>query len=63
MLSLRARPTGRSSNLRSGTAGSPFLLRRQPVDVAGLELEALFGSFDRKPVDDDRREYVFVARR
>ena len=33
------------------------------VDVAGLELEALFGSFDREPVDDDSREYVFVARR
>lgn len=33
------------------------------LDVAGLELEALFGSFDRKPLDDDSREYVFVARR
>ena len=31
------------------------------LDVAGLELEALFGSFDRKPLDDDSREYVFVA--
>jgi SAM-dependent methyltransferase len=33
------------------------------LDVAGLELEALFGSFDRKQFDDDSREYVFVARR
>jgi hypothetical protein len=33
------------------------------LDIAGLELEALFGSFDRKPLDDDSREYVFVARR
>lgn len=33
------------------------------LDVAGLELEDLFGSFDREPVDDDSREYVFVARR
>jgi len=33
------------------------------LDVAGLELEALFGSFDRKPLDGDSREYVFVARR
>src|SRR2546425_1083879 len=33
------------------------------LDVSGLELEALFGSFDRKPFDDDSREYVFVARR
>src|SRR5712692_8103138 len=27
------------------------------LDVAGLELEALFGSFDRKPIGDDSREY------
>jgi ubiquinone/menaquinone biosynthesis C-methylase UbiE len=33
------------------------------LDVAGLELEALFGSFDRQPLDDESREYVFVARR
>ena len=33
------------------------------LDVAGLELEALYGDFDRRPVDDGSREYVFVARR
>ena len=33
------------------------------LDVAGLELEALFGGFEREPLDDDSREYVFVARR
>jgi SAM-dependent methyltransferase len=33
------------------------------IDVAGLELEALYGSFDRKPLDSESREYVFVARR
>ena len=33
------------------------------IDVAGLELEALFGGFDRQPFDDDSREYVFVVRR
>jgi ubiquinone/menaquinone biosynthesis C-methylase UbiE len=33
------------------------------LDVAGLELEAAFGSFDRDPLGDDSREYVFVARR
>jgi hypothetical protein len=33
------------------------------LDVAGLELEALFGSFDRDPLGDESREYVFVARR
>src|SRR5438876_7401295 len=33
------------------------------LDVAGLELEGLFGSFDREPFGDDSREYIFVARR
>jgi ubiquinone/menaquinone biosynthesis C-methylase UbiE len=33
------------------------------LDVAGLELEAAFGSFDRDPLGDESREYVFVARR
>ncbi len=33
------------------------------LDVAGLELEALYGGFDQQPFRDDSREYVFVARR
>jgi len=33
------------------------------LDVASLELEALYGGFDREPLADDSREYVFVARR
>ena len=33
------------------------------IEVAGLELEALYGGFDRRPPDDDSREYVFIARR
>ena len=33
------------------------------LDVAGLELEALYGGFDREPFTDDSREYVFVATR
>jgi SAM-dependent methyltransferase len=33
------------------------------VDVAGLEVEALYGGFDRRPLDDDSREYIFVVRR
>ena len=33
------------------------------LDVAGLRLEALFGGFAGEPLDDDSREYVFVARR
>jgi len=33
------------------------------IDVAGLELEALYGDFKRRPPNDESREYVFVARR
>jgi ubiquinone/menaquinone biosynthesis C-methylase UbiE len=33
------------------------------IDVAGLELEALYGGFAREPFTDESREYVFVARR
>jgi len=33
------------------------------LDVAGLELEALYGGFAREPFADDSGEYVFVARR
>jgi SAM-dependent methyltransferase len=33
------------------------------IDVAGLEVEALHGGFDRRPFGDESREYVWVARR
>jgi ubiquinone/menaquinone biosynthesis C-methylase UbiE len=33
------------------------------IDVAGLEVESLFGGFSGEPFDDDSREYVFVCRR
>ena len=33
------------------------------LDVAGLQLEALYGGFDGESFDDESREYVFVARR
>src|SRR4051812_46751912 len=33
------------------------------LDVAGLRLEALYGGFAGEPLDDDSREYTFVARR
>jgi ubiquinone/menaquinone biosynthesis C-methylase UbiE len=32
------------------------------IDVAGLEVEALYGGFDRRPFDDESREYVWVTR-
>ena len=33
------------------------------LDVAGLELEALYGGFAREPFGDDSGEYVFVTRK
>jgi SAM-dependent methyltransferase len=33
------------------------------IDVAGLEVEALYGGFAREPFTEDSREYVWVARR
>lgn len=33
------------------------------IDIAGLELEALYGGFAHEPFTDESQEYVFVARR
>jgi SAM-dependent methyltransferase len=33
------------------------------IEVAGLEVEALYGWFDRRPFDDESGEFVWVARR
>jgi ubiquinone/menaquinone biosynthesis C-methylase UbiE len=33
------------------------------VDIAGLEVEALYGGFAGEPFGDDSREYVFITRR
>ena len=33
------------------------------IDVAGLEVESLYGWFDRRPFDDESREFVCVARK
>ena len=33
------------------------------LDVAGLETEALYGWFDRRPFDDSSREFVWIARK
>lgn len=33
------------------------------IDVAGLEVEVLFGWFDRRPFDDSSREFVWVTRK
>ena len=33
------------------------------LDVAGLETEALYGWFDRRPFDEESREFVWIARK
>jgi SAM-dependent methyltransferase len=33
------------------------------LDVSGLETESLYGWFDRRPFDEDSREFVWVARK
>jgi SAM-dependent methyltransferase len=33
------------------------------IDVAGLEVEAIYGDFDRSPLTAESREYVFVTRK
>ncbi len=33
------------------------------IAAAGLEVEALYGWFDRRPFDEESREFVYVARR
>jgi SAM-dependent methyltransferase len=33
------------------------------IDVSGLETEALFGWFDRRPFDESAREFVWIVRR
>lgn len=49
---------GGSSSLWWGTKNEWLGL----IDVAGLELEYLYGGFDGEPFEEDSREYVFVAR-
>jgi SAM-dependent methyltransferase len=33
------------------------------LDVAGLETEALYGGFDKRPFDEEAQEFVWVARK
>jgi SAM-dependent methyltransferase len=53
--------------LESGDTSSLWWATRNEwlglVDVAGLEVEALYGWFDRRPFDDESRELVFIARK
>lgn len=49
---------GATSSLRWATKNEWLGL----LDVAGLEVEALYGGFNREPLTDHSTEYVFVAR-
>ena len=53
--------------LESGAAVSLWWLARSEwealIDVAGLEVEALYGWFDRRPFDEESREHIWVVRR
>jgi SAM-dependent methyltransferase len=53
-----ARDDGATSSLWWATKNEWLAL----IDVAGLELEALYGGFAGEVFDDDSGEYVFVAR-
>jgi SAM-dependent methyltransferase len=51
---------------RIGTFSLWWATRREwdgLIDVAGLELEGLYGGFHREPYDDDSLEQVWVARK
>ncbi len=53
--------------LESGDSISLWWLNRSEweglIDVAGLEVEALYGWFDRRPFDETSEEFVWVARK
>ena len=51
---------------RTGTFSLWWATKREwegLIDVAGLEVEALYAGFQREPYDDDAREMVWVARK
>lgn len=53
--------------LDSGAAISLWWLNRSEweglIEVAGFEVEALYGGFDRRPFDESASEFVWVVRR
>jgi SAM-dependent methyltransferase len=53
--------------LESGDRISLWWLNRSEweglIDVAGFEVEALYGGFDRRPFDETANEFVWVVRR
>jgi SAM-dependent methyltransferase len=59
--------TGSTSSSTPGETSSLWWATKNEwaglIDVAGLELEALYAGFAREPFTDDSQEYVFIARR
>jgi SAM-dependent methyltransferase len=53
--------------LESGDTISLWWLNRSEwealIDVAGFEVEAVYGGFDRRPLDADANEFVWVVRK
>ena len=53
--------------LESGDAISLWWLTRSEweglIDVAGFEVEALYGGFERQPFDENATEFVWVVRK
>jgi SAM-dependent methyltransferase len=53
--------------LESGAQVSLWWLTRGEwealIDVAGLETESLYGDFDKRPFDEESREFVWIARK
>ena len=53
--------------LESGDAISLWWLNRSEweglIDVAGFEVEALYGGFERQPFDENATEFVWVVRK
>jgi SAM-dependent methyltransferase len=53
--------------LESGDAISLWWLNKSEweglIDVAGFEVEALYGDFDRRPFDETANEFVWVVRK
>ena len=53
----------RGRRRRSRSGGSTRAEWEGLLDVAGLEVEALYGWFDRRPFDETSEEFVWVARK
>ena len=64
---MRRQTTGSTSRCAVGPAISLWWATKSEweglIDVSGLEVEALYGWFDRRPFDDESKEFVWVTRK